>query len=377
MTAEQPTKRSSGKLVIGGILLVVIFGVLYFLLNAAKDNRTKADLDSRSKDASAGTQVRVSPVMSSASERTITIAGEVRAFTSVTLYAKISGYLKRISVDKGDNVKEGQLLATIESPETDRSYQATESDAKNKRSISKRSQVLLQQGLISPQEAEQASSNADMAEANLAALAQQRSYESIKAPFSGKVTARFADPGALVQSAVNSQSSALPIVTISQTNRLRIYIYLDQRDAVFIKEGDSVSIRLPERPTVNIKATITRYTGEIDSKTRTLLAEIDLDNKNELILPGSYVQVALKIKAQPYMTIPSNALIVRGKEFAVAVADATNTLRMKKIEIADNDGKVVQVISGLNLGDQVILSVSDALKEGDKVQVIKEAPPKK
>lgn len=376
MIAEQPTKRSFGKLLIGGILLVVIAGVLYFLLSAAKDSRTKADSDSRSKEAIVGTQVRVSPVMSSASDRTIAIAGEVRAFTSVTLYAKISGYLKRITVDKGDNVKEGQLLATIESPETDRSYQAAESDAKNKRSISKRSQLLLQQGLISPQEAEQASSNADMAEANLSALAQQRSYELIKAPFSGRVTARFADPGALVQSAANSQSSALPIVTISQTNKLRIYIYLDQRDAVFIKEGDSVSIRLPERPNINILATITRYTGEIDSKTRTLLAEIDLDNKKDLILPGSFVQVALKIKAQPFMTIPSNALIVRGKEFAVAVVDASNTLRMKKIEIADNDGRIVQVVSGLSLGDQVILSVSDALKEGDKVQVIKEAPKK-
>jgi RND family efflux transporter MFP subunit len=285
----------------------------------------------------------------------------------------VSGYLKKISVDKGDYVKEGQSIALIESPETDKSYLAAEATAKNKRSISDRDQGLLKQGLISPQDANQAGSDADAAEATLASIAEQRNYETIRAPFSGRVTARFADPGALVQSAINSQTSALPLVTISQENRLRIYIYLDQKDASFVREGDSVQIRLLERPSTKIFATITRYTGEIDPKTRTLLAEIDLDNKDNIILPGSFVQVALKIKAQPLLAMPSDALIVKQNNYFAATVDNGGILHFHKIEIADNDGKVCQIISGVSAGDKLALGVGDALKDGDKVRVI--APP--
>jgi RND family efflux transporter MFP subunit len=370
MTEE---KKNSTRFFIGGIVVVLLAAGAYLLMSASKEHDIKAESDLRAKDVAAGMAVRVVPVTPSSPEHMLTIPGEVRPFASVTLYAKVSGYLKKISVDKGDYVKEGQFIASIESPETDKSYLAAEATAKNKRSISDRDQNLLKQGLISPQDAGQASSDADAAEATLASIAEQRNYETIRAPFSGRVTARFADPGSLVQSAINSQTSALPLVTISQENKLRVYIYLDQKDASFVREKDSVRIQLLERPTLKIFGTITRYTGEIDPKTRTLLAEIDLDNKDNIILPGSFVQVSLKIKAQPLLTMPSDALIVKANNYFAGLVDDGGVLHFRKIEIADNDGKVCQIVSGLATGDKIALGVGNQLKDGDKVHVI--APP--
>ncbi len=372
MIEETKRKSGSGRFFLAGVIIVIIAGGAYILLSMSKGHTIHDDAAQRAKEAAQGTKVRVTSVTPSTPERILTTPGEVRPFTSVTLYAKISGYLKRINVDKGDNVREGQVIASIESPETDRTYQASEADAKNKRSIAKRNQDLLKQGLISPQDAEQSVANADAAEATLASLAQLRSYETMKAPFSGKVTARFADAGSLVQSTSNS----VPIVTISEVGRLRIYIYLDQKDASFVREGDSVSIRLLERPDINIPARITRYTGEIDSKSRTLLAEIDLDNKKGMILPGSFVQVAIKIKPQPLLQMPSDALIIKGKDYFAATVDTSGILHMQKIVIADNDGKTIQIVSGLQAGDRIALGVGNALKDGDKVQPIV-APPVK
>ncbi len=371
MAEKNTTKQGSGKFFISGIVLILIAGGFYFYLAHAKESNANADSKERGKEAALGMVIRTATVTPSTPERILTIPGEVRAYTEVTLYAKITGYLKKINVDKGDNVREGQVLATIESPETDRLYEASEASAKNLRSIAKRDEELLAKALIAPQDAEQAAANADAAEETLKSLAEQRAYEIMKAPFSGKVTARYADAGALLQSTSNS----VPVITVSEVDRLRIYIYLDQKDASFIKEGDSVSIRLLERPDINIKAKISRYTGEIDSRSRTLLAEIDLDNKNNVILPGSFVQVSLRIKAQPLLQMPSDALIIKGKDYYAAVVDASGILHMRKIEIADNDGRTIQIVSGLAAGDQIGLGIGDALKDGDKVQVTKPPPP--
>jgi membrane fusion protein (multidrug efflux system) len=373
MTEQKPKSK---KFFLTGVIVIIVAVGGYLFMSMSKGHTINEDAAGRAKDVAAGVRLRIAEVSSSSPERLITIPGEVRPYAEVTLYAKISGYLKKINVDKGDNVREGQLIATIESPETDKNYQAAEATAKNLRDIAKRDQELLAKALIATQDAEQANSNAESAEATVASLKQLKEYEIIKAPFSGKITSRFVDPGSLVQSAASSQGGALPVVTLSDQSKLRIYIYLDQKDAGNIKEGDSVHIRLLERPDLNIPATITRYTGEIDSRSRTLLAEIDLDNRKNLILPGSFVHIVIKEKARPYLQIPSDALIVKGKDYYAAVVDQNGILHFKKIDIADNDGKVIQIASGLEAGEKIALGVGDALKDGDKVQVIAPQPAK-
>ncbi|MEP7235707.1 MAG: efflux RND transporter periplasmic adaptor subunit [Ignavibacteriota bacterium] len=366
MTEEQRSKSRSGKFFLAGIILVLIAGGAYIFISVSKGHTTAEDAASRGKTADAGVPIRIAAVTPSEPEHYITLPGEVRPYQSVTLYAKITGYIKKMSVDKGENVREGQVIATLESPETDRLYQASEADAKNKRSIAKRDQELLKGGLISAQDAEQAAANADAAEAALASIGQTRGYQSIKAPFGGKVTARFVDVGTLVQGSSNS----VPIATISEVGRLRIYIYLSQKDAAFVREGDSVKIKLLERPGVSIPARVTRYTGEIDQRSRTLLAEIDLDNKKDLILPGSFVQVILKVAARPYLEMPADALIISGKEYFAAVVSDDGILHFRKIQISDNDGKSVQIASGLQAGDKIALGVGNSLRDGDKVKPI-------
>jgi RND family efflux transporter MFP subunit len=372
---EQPKKSVKGKVTFWGILLVLIVGTGVYMLFAKKSasvENSRADLALESKE---GIKVRVAKVTNSPSVRTLRVTGEARPYAAVTLYAKVSGYLKRITVDKGDKVKEGELLAVIESPELERSYEAGAADARNKRSVAKRTEDLEKQGLVAPQDAEKADADAETAEANLAALRVQKEYQYLKAPISGTVTARYADPGALVQSAANSQSSALPLVSISENNTLRIYIYLDQKDAQFVHVGDSVIITLPERPSLEIHSVISRYTGEIDTRTRMLLAEVELDNKDGKILAGSYVQVKLTIKTPQTLLIPSDGIVLRGDKTFVAVAGADNTLKYRPIVVADNDGRTALVTSGLSEGETIVLGIGDGLSDGDKIQPIQPPPP--
>src|SRR5207253_3116298 len=147
---------------------------------------------------------------------------------------------------------------------------------KNKRLDAERARTLVKRDMIAQQDADQAETDAEVAEANVKALATMKAYEVIRAPFAGTVTARYADPGALLQNAANSQTSALPLVTISQTERLRVYAYLDQRDAPFVHVGDGADVRLLERPGVALPGRVSRLSSELDPKTRMMLIEIDL-----------------------------------------------------------------------------------------------------
>ena len=203
-----------------------------------------------------------------------------------TLYAKVSGYLKAVKVDKGDKVKKDQLLAVIESPEIDKEYQGALADTKNKKAIAGRMNTLRERNLVSPQEADQANSDAEVANSKLESLAVQKGYETLRAPFDGTVTSRYADAGALVQNAANSQTSALPVVTVSQVDMLRVYVYVDQRDASYIQLGGSANVKVAERPELNLNATVSRMSGELDPKTKMLTTEIDIDNKKRSTRTG-------------------------------------------------------------------------------------------
>src|ERR1043166_8879842 len=165
---------------------------------------------------------KTTPAEISPAVRHLTLLGEARPFAEVTLYAKVSGYLKSILVDRGDHVHQGELLATIESPETDRAVSAARAEYDQRRVTADRVAKLLAQQFVSPQEADQARADAAVAHERLAALEEQQADESLRAPLDGTVTTRYADPGALVQSAATSQTNALPVLTVSETDRLRV-----------------------------------------------------------------------------------------------------------------------------------------------------------
>lgn len=370
-TEDDPRGRRT--LIFSGAVLIIIALVALFVLSERKKAYMAKEIKERAAAASAGIPVRVVSATRSSGMRTVTLAGEARPYASVTLYAKVSGYLREIRVDKGDQVKEGQVMAVIESPELDRQYDAALADAKNKRVDAERFKTLVKKGYVSQQDSDNADATARVAEANAESLREQKGYETLRAPFPATVTVRYADPGALVQSAATSQTNALPLVTLSQTDRLRIYVYLDQHEASFVHVGDRAEISDPSRPGVRQYALVSRMSGELDLKTRTLLTELDLDNARGLIIAGSFVQVALTLRTVPYVEVPADAILPKGDKTFVAVLAAGNKVNFRQVAIEDSDGKSVRLQSGLDEGETVVLNPGFGVAEGAQVQPVRAA----
>jgi len=293
--------------------------------------------------------------------------GEARPFASVTLYAKVAGYLKTVRVDVGDRVREGDVIATIESPETDRALAGAKADYDNKQVLAGRIAQLLAKKMVSPQEADQSRTDAAIANERLEGLREQQSYEMLRAPFSGRVTARFADPGALVQSAATSQTSALPVVTVSQTDSLRVFVYLDQSDASLVRIGTPATITLAERPDVKISARVARVSGELDLKSRKMLAELDVANTQVGIVPGSFVEVHLEFPAPSQPQTPIDALVVRGGKTFIATVDSASRVHLVPVAVGLNDGRLVTFTSGATVGQRVALNLGSAVADGDHI----------
>ncbi len=366
----------------GGIVVLLVAVGLILFLSTWREKSIQSDTKSRTDASVLGPRVQVAHVTLAPPEHAIILEGDARPYSSVTLYAKLSGYLKRITVDKGDRVSEGQVVAIIESPETDRQYLAALADSKNKAKIAARNRQLLTQQLVSAQQSEQSDADEEVSKETLAGLEQLKSYETIRAPFSGTVTARYADPGALLQNAANSQSSSLPIIALAQLNRLRIDVYLDQRYATFVHVGDSAEVMLAEKPGFVLNARVTRYTGALDPATRMLLVELEVPNSSAggaQIVAGSTVQVKLNIVKPSGLTIPSSALIVRsgpkGTKYFVPIVDAANRAIFHEVKIGENDGDVVQILSGLTGGERLALNLGETLADSSHVQPIDEVTP--
>jgi membrane fusion protein (multidrug efflux system) len=372
MAEEVSTSKGARRLFISGICLVALALILLLVLFENRRVYLMNETRDRQLAMKAGHEVRVIVARRASGERLVTLTGDAQPYATVTLYAKVSGYLKEIMVDKGDRVNAGQVLAVIESPELDLQYDSAVVDARDKRRDATREKTLVEKNLISQQDADHAETAALEAEANAASLRTQKDYEILRAPFRGTVTARFADPGALVQSAANSQTTALPVVSLSQTDKLRVYVYFAQKDAVVARAGNRAEISDSSRPNVRLTASITRISGEMDPKTRTLLAELDVDNEQGLLLAGSFVQVSVKFKTAPTIEIPADALVMKGEQTFVAVVTADNKVKNRPVVVADSDGKVVRLSSGLDDGELVIRNPGFAISDNEQVQPVKE-----
>lgn len=361
--------------VIGAILLIVAF-ILVSRLKGGKAQQIAATLRTEKAAAQAGPRVQVTTVQDAPSDQALTLLGETHAFLESTLYAKVSGYLKTIYVDKGDTVRANQTLAIIESPETDAQYRAAVINERNLQQIAARDENLVKRDMIAQQDAETAVADARVAAQNTQNLATLKSYEIIRAPFDGKITARYADPGALVQSAETSQTAALPLVRISEISEERVYIYPDQRNAAFIRVGDAAIVLDPEKPRVKINARVTRISGEFDPDTRTMLVEIDFRNLGDRIPPGSFVEVTLRLASRSrYLEIPATALVLRGTKTFVAVVGPRNRVTFRPVDVAADDGTHVSVRSGLRGGERIAINIGDSVSDGNEIQPVSQSSP--
>jgi len=363
--AEKSISRVHAAAMIGGLVFV---GILSGYVVAKRFNH-RDELAARAAQAAAGPFVQTAIARKGERRRTVKLLGETRPFASVTLYAKISGYLSDITVDKGDKVKKGQMLATISSPETTSQYEGAVANSKTKRATSERLRRLQQAKAATEEETDQAIAAAEMAEARMNELAAQKSYATILAPFDGTVTARFADPGALLQNATNGQSGALPIVTVSQTEKLRVTVFVDQRDAGDMKIGDSAEITVAERPDLKLEAKVSRKSGELDPRSRTMLTEIELDNSQGQVLTGSFVDVKIGVSAPDALQVPAEALVMRGTKSFLPVISKDGIAHYREVRLGENDGVKLTVLAGIDEGEMIALNVGNTLVEGHPVQL--------
>jgi membrane fusion protein (multidrug efflux system) len=359
----------SAKFYLFGILAMVATGWGVFYLHSARNHDIAAVREAKAIVADLGPRVEVVTTSAGPKERIIKLLGDVRSGASTSLYGKVSGYLKMMHVDKGDKVEAGQLVAEIESPELEQSYAAANADLANKQRNLTRIRGLYEKGNATQVALYQAETEATVAQNNVAVLATTKAYQIVRAPFGGRVTARFMDPGMLVTNAQTNFVSAMPMITISDDTKVRVYAYLQQVDVPFVNMGDVAEVSDASNPDRKKTAKITRMTGELEQRTRTMLIEVHLDNADNFLVPGSFAYLTLHVPVQSYPQIPVTALLTRGNENIVAVLE-NDTVRFRTVKVASTDGSTVSLADGLKPGEKIAINVPDEVTNGSRVQPV-------
>jgi RND family efflux transporter MFP subunit len=363
--------------IIGIVALIVAVGLATFgiLARGAHEHALKDKVDA---DATP-TVTLVQPGRDDAKQELV-LPSSVQAFYDAPIYARVSGYLKKWYADIGAQVKAGDLLAEIETPELDQQLQQAQADlatavAKQKLAeiTTKRWQSMLASTSVSKQEADEkngdyeAKSAAVAAEhANVQRLEALKSFKRIVAPFDGVVTARKTDIGALI----NAGSGSGPeLFRVADTHKLRVYVQVPQTYADQIKVGMQAQLQLPEQPGRTHPATVVSTANAISESSRTLLVQLEVDNTDNKLIAGSYADVHFDVPATPgVLQLPVTALLFRQKGMSVATLGSDNKVVLKNIQIGRDFGTKVEVVAGLDPGDRVIDSPPDWIAQGDKVR---------
>jgi RND family efflux transporter MFP subunit len=316
----------------------------------------------------------------------LVLPGNVQAFADAPIYARTSGYVKRWYADIGKHVKAGELLAEIETPEVDAQFRQAKADlgtadANNRLSqtTAQRFQDLKKTGLVAQQDVDNAVGDAEAKKAqsesarqNLQRLEQMQGFNRITAPFEGVVTARRIDVGALV---TEGSATGQELFHLSATSRLRVYVQVPQAYASWITPGMSADLTMVERPLERHPAKVVSTAQSINATTRTLLTELDADNPKGELLPGAYSMVHLPLPSGlKTWRLPSNALLFRGDGLHVATVDADNKVHLSTVTIGRDYGAIVEILSGVDAQDRIILNPPDSILDGALVKVRADQP---
>jgi len=355
---------------------------IVFLIYSGIHSRAAAEsrLKQRTEDAAIPTVAVVFP-QEGAPTQEIDLPGNTQAYSDAPIYARTSGYLKHWYFDIGAHVQKGQLLAEIETPEVDQQLQQAQAEldtAHANLDIAKitatRWQDLVSTGSVSQQETDQAVSNlsavkaaAESSAANMRRLKQLQSFQKIYAPFDGIITARNTDIGALIDAGANTQPKELFHITAIRT--LRVYVSIPEVYSRAARPGVPATLTLDEFPGQTFHGTLVRNANSIDIASRTLLVEVDVDNPTGQLLPGAYVFVHLKLPDETRsLTIPSNTLIFRKEGLQIGLV-RNGKAELVPVKIGHDYGNSVEIVSGLQSTDAVIVDPSDSLVAGLPVRV--------
>lgn len=349
---------------IGLVLAGTAFAVEVGARQARRLASARAELD---EEARRGPVAQAVKVTTAPSERTLSLLGDVEPFMKATIYAKLSGYLREVRFDKGDQVQKGDVLGIVESPEADQGVAAATADLGVKAETERRYQDLIKGGIVSGLELDRAVGNLRVATADRLRAESARDYAVIRAPFSGTVTARYADPGALLQAATTSAQSALPLLELADLSRIRVQIYVGAYDAPFVRVGDAATVWTDASPNDRKNAKIARITHAMDSRTRTMLCELDLDNADGHLYAGMSIHAMVQLRERPSIAIPSEAVVLRQGETVVAVV-LHDRVRFIRVSIDSDDGTKAYVGDGLRDGDVVLSRITDDIVQDGPVR---------
>lgn len=385
-------KPSGGRLVAIGVVSVVVLGAA-FVIGFLPRYQAKKELAAETKQAESGLlKVQVISPKSKQSDRALTLPGSVHALEEATLYPRASGYVRSWKVDIGDKVKERDLLAEIDTPEIDQQLaqaraqlaqaEAALVQAKANRGYSQttleRYKELAPKGVTSQQELDKTKSqavvddaNVEVAEANILAqkanigrLVQMQAFSRIVAPFSGTITSRTVERGALV-------SPSTPLFKISQAETVRVLVHVPQDVAPSVAIDQPAKVTLRELGGRTFEGKVARAAGALDPASRTMTTEVRVPNPKNELFSGMYAQVALTLPS-PHRVweLPATAVMTDARGVRVAVVDADNKLRLAKVTVERDNGATMELATGIEETDKIVKLGSADLVDGRQVEVV-------
>lgn len=316
----------------------------------------------------------------------LTLPGTLQAYNSAPIFARTNGYVRRWLVDIGDRVSAGQVLAILDAPEVDQQLAAARADLQTARanqdlarSTAARWNNLLSKDAVSKQESDEKRGDlkaktaaANAAAADVARLSATQGFTRLVAPFAGTITSRSTQIGQLVTAGT---AGSVPLFTVSDISRIRIYVRVPQNYSGQIRVGMQVTMTLPEYPGRTFTAVLTRSADAIDPASGTVLVELQAANGDRALKPGSYAQVSFPLHGSSNaVELPASALIVGQNGTQVALLGPDNKAILRSVTVGRDNGATVEITAGLGPRDRVIDSPPDSLQSGDKVRLAPSAP---
>src|SRR5271166_996824 len=363
-----PAPTGRAKMLVGvALLILLVAGLVTFMTRKSETNALAKETDAAAIPTVAVVQPQTEP-----GNDELVLPGNLQAFIESPIFARTDGYLLRWYKDMGSKVEKGERLASIDTPEVDQELsqaKATREQINAALGLAKisadRWANLRKTDSVSQQEADQQASGYQQAQANLAAadanvrrLEELESFKNVYAPFSGVLTRRNVDPGALINS--GAQAAGRELFDIARVDPLRVYVSVPQAYAPSIRVGMRANVTLQEFPGQKFVGTVARTADAIDPTTRTLNTEVDVPNTDGKLLPGSFGQVHFATgTSAPRITIPVNAMLFRAEGAQVAVVDQNSNVHLRPINIGRDFGATLEILGGIEASDQIIINPSD------------------
>lgn len=396
-TDHEILRRVRTKLVLASFLASTV------LLASCSSDAAKTEPDSAAAPTVAAAKVRRADLT-----RALAVTAEFRPYQEIEVHAKVAGYVKRIYVDVGDHIKAGQLIAILEIPELQDEVQTAEASVSKSQEEIRRAQADLERaqsahevahvaysrladvsktrpGLVAQQEIDDALGRDRVAEAQVAtakaslSAAEQQlrvaqadrekvrtlfAYAQIKAPFAGVVTKRYADTGSMIQTGISSQTQSMPLVTLAQENLLRLVIPVPESAVSKIRSGSPVEVSVSTLGK-KFQGKVARFADQVDMATRTMHTEVDVPNPTGELVPGMYANASLVLNDErSALSVPVQALTRTEDNVSVLLIDKQNKLEERIVRIGIETADQVEILSGLNENDLVVVGSRSQLQQG-------------